>query len=116
MRDAAGRVATLWGLRGDLVLVCFRVTVDADGRVVATTMVDLHDLNGQPDCDQLVRARLAERYGPETRCYLALDGGAGFAQFQREIQQGREPRLPQRMSPSSPGRENKQLGLWNPDR
>ena len=115
MSDADGRVATLWGVRDDLVLVCFRVTVDGGGRVIATTMADFGDLNGRPDCDRAVRARLQDRYGSETECYLALDGGAGFAQFQHEVLQGTEPMLPQRMSPSFTGGESKQLGLWNPD-
>lgn len=115
MSGADGRVATLWGVRGDCVLVCFRVTVDAGGRVVATTVADFDDLTGRPDCDQAVRTRLRERYGPETQCSLALDGGAGFAQFQRALLQGREPALSQRTSPTSPGGKNTQLGLWNPD-
>ena len=114
MSGADGNVGILWGLRGEQVLVCFRVTVDASGRVVAVTMVDLHDLNGRPDCDEAVRLRLRERYGEELEVLVVRDGGASFEEFQRDLRQGQEP-SPHRQIQAEPPGDTKQLGLWNPE-
>jgi len=70
--------ATLWAVRSPAAIACFRVQVDAAGRVVQSSVPDFRALSGQPDFEAHLRAALRARYGAETEISVERDGGAGL--------------------------------------
>jgi hypothetical protein len=98
--------ATLWVLRGQLAMVCFRVQADAGGHVAETSVADFNQLDPKGDFDGTLRTKLLERYGAQTEITVIVDSGAGFEQFRR----GSAVPLPS--SPPGPS-EQKQPGLWD---
>jgi hypothetical protein len=99
--------ATLWVMRGPLVMACLRVSTDAAGQVSAASVSELDQGNTTADFDAVLRRKLSERYGETSRLRSSPDAGAGFERFQRERAAGRVPTPPGR--PVQP--EQKQLDL-----
>lgn len=97
-------IATVWGIRRGVVLVCFTAQVDARGRILRTSLGEPADHDPVPDRDQEVRVRLRQRYGPGLEVRVILDGGAGYARFQQDLAAQRLPAPPPRRSRQSPSR------------
>jgi hypothetical protein len=96
--------ATVWAVRGGVVLACFTAVVDAEGRILRTNLGEAPDHDDVPDRDQEVRERLRRRYGAGLDVRIVRDGGAGYARFRRDLAAQRRPRAPRRRSPpSQPG-------------
>lgn len=112
---------TLWAVSSPRQVTCFRVQLDAGGRVVRAALRDYAALEGRPDFDEQLRARLHERCGATVEITVARDGGAGFAQFQADLAARRCPTPPPRPTPASqsppapapPADEPRQPGLWD---
>jgi len=98
--------ATLWVLRDQLVMVCFRVRADGAGQVTASSVADFNQLDAKAGFDHVLRQKLLERYGEQCDLRVDVDGGAGFEQFRRGIL------VPLPSAPPSRS-EQKQPGLWD---
>ncbi len=79
----SGYNATLWVLRGELALACFRVQADNSGGAIGASVSDLTLPEPATDFDRGLRQELAERYGESCEVLVHMDGGEGFAPFRR---------------------------------
>ncbi len=96
--------ATLWILRGDLAMGCFRVRADSRGHVSAASVSDFALVGGQTDFNLALRKKLFERYGERCEVLVQVDGGAGFETFHRGG-------LPERPKPSAGPAKQEKLDL-----
>jgi hypothetical protein len=78
---AADHNATLWVLRGDLALGCFRLRADSRGHVTAASVADFAMVDVGRDFNLILRKKLFERYGERCEIFVQVDGGAGFDAF-----------------------------------
>jgi hypothetical protein len=75
--------ATLWVLREGLAMACFRVHTDSAGRMTGASVADFTLLGSGTGFDQVLRQRLAQRYGEQCEIFTQVDGGAGVEIFRR---------------------------------
>ena len=107
--------ATLWAVRSPSAIVCFRVQVDAAGRVVRSSVPDFRALTEQADFDAQLRAALRARYGEATEVSVERDSGAGFARFLEDVSAGRNPTPPHaRVTADRRHAQYQQHALWDP--
>lgn len=110
-----GYNATLWAVRSQWEITCFRVRVDGQGFIVATSVHDLNTMAGSTGFDAEVRKKLQDRYGGKIQITVVADGGAGFDYFRREVIAGRYPVPPAAEPAQKPGSEGQQK-LWDEPR
>lgn len=90
--------ATLWVMRGPLVMVCFRVQTVAGGQVTAASVAGFVQPYARTGFDQVLRGKLRQLYGERCDIRVHVDGCAGYQRFRRGLGPDRS-RTPQGPEP-----------------